>query len=61
MGEPILVNSDSFENLEAILNQLHENKIENSKRLVFPWCWWATVLFQEMFVKKNHVSMTEFH
>ena len=31
MGEPILVNPNSFKNLETILDQLHEN-IENSER-----------------------------
>ena len=32
MGEPILVNPNSFKNLEAILDQLHENIMENSER-----------------------------
>ena len=32
MGEPILVNPNSFKNLETILDQLHENIIENSER-----------------------------
>ena len=32
MGEPVLVDPYSFKNLETILDQLHENIIENSER-----------------------------
>ena len=32
MGEPVLVNSSSFKNLETILEQLNENTIKNSER-----------------------------
>ena len=32
MGEPTLGNPNSFKNLEAILDELHENMIENSER-----------------------------
>ena len=32
MGEPVLVNPNSFKNLETIMEQLHENAIKNSER-----------------------------
>ena len=56
MGEPALVNPNSFKNIETILDQLHENAFKNSEReLLFlgadrlPYCLMRRLLEKKPF------------
>ena len=56
MGEPVLVNPNSFKNLGMILEQLHENAIKNSEREWFfvgadgpPYCLMRRLLERKPF------------
>ena len=54
-AELVLINPNSFKNLETILKQLHENAIKNSERERVIVCWnrQTTILLYEMVARKE--------
>ena len=58
-AELVLINPNSFKNLETILKQLHENAIKNSERerererVIVCWNRQTTILLYEMVARKE--------
>ena len=55
MGKPVLVNLNSFKNLQMILEQLHENVIKNSEREVVCWNRLTSILLDEKVARKETI------
>ena len=56
MGDLVLVNPNSLKNLEVILEQLHENAIKNSERVVIFWSRQTTIVLDYV-TRKETISL----